>query len=177
MTTLLRFSSSTCRQAAIRPRALPILFCSIRRLALPGRAPSISRESLKCWSCAQGLGSRPRASERPASISIRSISKPHSRVRDEPPTRRIRAHCKHTINVPAIHHKRNVKTLRLTKSSIVAQQRRHKPRLHLPLDHHRLDLGDGFRRIETLWAGLGAVHDRVAAIEPERVLEIVEPLT
>src|SRR3954453_18620965 len=49
--------------------------------------------------------------------------------------------------------------------------------LHLPLDHHRLDLGDGFRRIEALWAGLGAVHDRVAAVEPERVLEIVEPLT
>src|SRR6202008_4101572 len=27
-----------------------------------------------------------------------------------------------------------------------------------------------------LWAGFGAVHDGVAAIKPERILEIVEPL-
>src|SRR5213595_257108 len=43
------------------------------------------------------------------------------------------------------------------------------------LDHHLLDLGDGLRRIETLGAGLGAVHDGVAAIQPERILELVEP--
>ena len=48
-------------------------------------------------------------------------------------------------------------------------------RLHLPFDELQLQLGDGFRRIETLRAGLGAVHDGVAAIEPERILEIVEP--
>src|SRR5215472_1975630 len=47
---------------------------------------------------------------------------------------------------------------------------------HLPLDHHPLDLGDGLGRIEALRAGLGAVHDRVAAVEAERVLEIVEAL-
>src|SRR5262249_61431419 len=47
---------------------------------------------------------------------------------------------------------------------------------HLPLDHHPLDLGDGVGRIETLRAGLGAVHDSVAAVEAERVLEIVEAL-
>src|SRR5262249_59505852 len=47
---------------------------------------------------------------------------------------------------------------------------------HLPLDHHPLDLGDGLGRIETLRAGLGAVHDSVAAVEAERVLEIVEAL-
>ena len=49
-------------------------------------------------------------------------------------------------------------------------------RLHLPLDHHLLDLGDRLRRVEALRAGLGAVHDGVAAIEPERIFEIVEPL-
>src|SRR5712691_6345338 len=48
--------------------------------------------------------------------------------------------------------------------------------LHLPLDHLFLDLGDRLRRIEVLRAGVGAVHDGVAAIEPERVLEIVEPV-
>src|SRR6516225_4010991 len=47
---------------------------------------------------------------------------------------------------------------------------------HLPLDHHPLDLGDGLGRIEALRAGLGAVHDGVAAVEAERVLEIVEAL-
>src|SRR3954447_25607237 len=49
-------------------------------------------------------------------------------------------------------------------------------RLDLPLDHLHLELGDGFRRVEALRAGLGAVHDGVAAIEAERILEIVEPL-
>src|SRR6478672_13098615 len=47
---------------------------------------------------------------------------------------------------------------------------------HLPLDEHLLDLGDGLGRVEALRAGLGAIHDRVAAVEPERVLKIVEPL-
>src|SRR5215472_10243179 len=47
----------------------------------------------------------------------------------------------------------------------------------LPPHHQQfLDLGDGFGWIEVFRAGAGAVHDRVAAIEPERVLEIVEPL-
>src|SRR5262245_45849341 len=49
-------------------------------------------------------------------------------------------------------------------------------RSYLPLDHHPLDLGDRLGGIEPLRAGLGAVHDGVAAIEPERVLENVEPL-
>src|SRR5258708_12421375 len=46
--------------------------------------------------------------------------------------------------------------------------------LDLPLDHLQLELGDGFRGVEALRARLGAVHDGVAAVEPERVLEIVE---
>src|SRR5688500_5530328 len=36
------------------------------------------------------------------------------------------------------------------------------------LDHHLLDLGDRFRRVQVLGARLGAVHDGVAAVEPER---------
>ena len=47
--------------------------------------------------------------------------------------------------------------------------------LHLPLDHHPLDLGDGLGGVEALRAGLGAVHDGATAIEPERILELVEP--
>src|ERR1700704_4873586 len=49
-------------------------------------------------------------------------------------------------------------------------------RSNRPLDHHLLDLGDGLGRVEALGAGLGAIHDGVAAVEPERVLELVEPL-
>src|SRR4029079_2036105 len=48
-------------------------------------------------------------------------------------------------------------------------------RLDLALDHLQLELGDGLRRVETLRAGLGAVHDGMAAVEPERVFEVVEP--
>src|SRR3954471_10469246 len=47
-------------------------------------------------------------------------------------------------------------------------------RLMMALEHHLLDLRDGLRGIEILRTGLGAVHDRVAAIQPEGILEIVE---
>src|SRR3546814_682864 len=43
-----------------------------------------------------------------------------------------------------------------------------------PRHHQLLDLADRLGRIETLRARLGAVHDRVAAVEPEGVLEIIE---
>src|SRR4051794_41599563 len=49
--------------------------------------------------------------------------------------------------------------------------------LHLPLDHHALDLGDGLGGVEALGAGLGAIHDGMAAVEPERILEIIEAVT
>src|SRR5215831_19900970 len=49
-------------------------------------------------------------------------------------------------------------------------------RSHLPLDQHLLDLGDGLGGVEALRAGRGAIQDGVAAVEPERVFEIVEPL-
>src|ERR1700761_2182247 len=45
----------------------------------------------------------------------------------------------------------------------------------LSLDHLQLELGDRLGRVETLGAGLGAIHDGVATIEPERVFEIVQP--
>src|SRR4051812_29668112 len=48
--------------------------------------------------------------------------------------------------------------------------------LNLPLDHLLLDRGDRLRRIEPLRAGLGAVHDGVAAVQPERIFQVVEPL-
>src|SRR5579883_2572276 len=48
--------------------------------------------------------------------------------------------------------------------------------LHLAFDQFHLELGDRLGGIEALRAGLRAVHDGVAAIEPERILEIVEPL-
>src|SRR5271156_1613903 len=44
------------------------------------------------------------------------------------------------------------------------------------LHHHLLDFGDGFRRVEVFRAGAGAVHDWVAAVEPERVFELVETI-
>src|SRR6476661_1524998 len=50
------------------------------------------------------------------------------------------------------------------------------PNLDLPLDHHSPDLGNRFRRIEILGACLGAIHDGVAAVETEGVLEIIKAL-
>src|SRR5271166_2640012 len=44
------------------------------------------------------------------------------------------------------------------------------------LGHHSLGVGNRARRVEPFRAGPSAVHDRVAAIEPERVLEPVETL-
>ena len=48
--------------------------------------------------------------------------------------------------------------------------------LSRPLGDQLLDLGDRLGRVEALGADVRAVHDRVAAIEAERVLELVEPL-
>src|SRR3546814_16495457 len=48
--------------------------------------------------------------------------------------------------------------------------------LLLAQHHQLLDLGDRLRRVQPLRAGLGAVHDGVAAIQPERILEGVETL-
>ncbi len=64
-----------------------------------------------------------------------------------------------------------------TDASRAALQSRCEKQSELTLDHHLLDLGDRLRRVESLRAGLGAVHDGVAAIEAERILEIVEPFS
>src|ERR1700731_4598554 len=49
--------------------------------------------------------------------------------------------------------------------------------LDLPLDQLQLEFGDGLGGVEALRAGLGAVHDGVAAVKAERILEIVEALS
>ena len=46
----------------------------------------------------------------------------------------------------------------------------------LSFKHHFLDFGNRPRRVETLRAGIRAVHDRMTTIQPERILEIVEAL-
>src|ERR1700751_1226211 len=40
--------------------------------------------------------------------------------------------------------------------------------------HHFLDLADRLRRVQALWADVDAVHDRVAAEQAVRILEIVQ---
>ena len=58
----------------------------------------------------------------------------------------------------------------------VSRRTRKRRSLHRPFDHHLLDLRDRLGRVETLRASLRAVHDGVAAVEPERVLEVVQAL-
>ena len=41
---------------------------------------------------------------------------------------------------------------------------------------HFLRFSDCSRRVEILWAGIGTVHDRVTSIQPERILQIIEPV-
>src|SRR4249919_1561209 len=45
------------------------------------------------------------------------------------------------------------------------------------LQHQLLDLADRLRRIQAFRAGARAIHDGVAAVELERILEIVEART
>src|SRR3546814_16284256 len=49
-----------------------------------------------------------------------------------------------------------------------------RPALLLPRQHQLLDLADRLGRVQALRAGPGAVHDRVAAVELERILEVVQ---
>ena len=63
-----------------------------------------------------------------------------------------------------------------TRPGIAHKKARHKPGFSgakakisaLAFEHQLLDLADGLRRVQPLGAGLGAVHDGVAAIELER---------
>src|ERR1700722_9752684 len=45
------------------------------------------------------------------------------------------------------------------------------------MSHHLLDLADGLGGIEIFRACLGAIHDGMAAVQPKRILELVETLT
>src|SRR5688572_33505144 len=47
----------------------------------------------------------------------------------------------------------------------------------LTLEHHLLDLGDRLGRIEILRAGFRAIHDGVAAIQPEWIFQFVQSFT
>src|SRR5271156_6734084 len=42
------------------------------------------------------------------------------------------------------------------------------------MSHHSLDFADGLGGIEILGAGLRAIHDGMAAVQPEWILELVE---
>src|ERR1700686_2242536 len=42
--------------------------------------------------------------------------------------------------------------------------------------HHPLGVGNRTRRVEPFWAGVGAVHDGVEAMQTERSVEPVESL-
>jgi hypothetical protein len=44
-------------------------------------------------------------------------------------------------------------------------------------DQHLLDIGDRFSGIQSLGTGPRAIENGVASIEPERIFEIIEPLT
>src|SRR3546814_10248096 len=61
-------------------------------------------------------------------------------------------------------------------SDVCSSDLRRSRRSELARDHQLLDLGDRLGRIEAFGAGLRAVHDGVAAVEPEGILELVEPL-
>ena len=43
-------------------------------------------------------------------------------------------------------------------------------------DHHLFDIRNRLRRVQTLWTGFRAIHDRVTAIQLERVFQIIKPL-
>ena len=49
--------------------------------------------------------------------------------------------------------------------------------LALPFHHHFLDLGDGLSRVQAFRTRRRAVHDSMAAIEAERIFQIIEPFT
>src|SRR5436190_14244745 len=67
----------------------------------------------------------------------------------------------------------------MKSSSFMPRRQRHLSllieRSMLAFDHHLLDFGDGLRGVQILRAGFGAVHDRMAAIQAERIFEIVQP--
>src|SRR5262245_16891298 len=69
--------------------------------------------------------------------------------------------------------RRSIPTGRNAPGAILCQLRGRY--LDLPLHHRLLDLGNRLRGIEAFRADLCAIHDRVAAIELERIFERIEP--
>ncbi len=45
----------------------------------------------------------------------------------------------------------------------------------MPFDHHFLHFRNRLARRQTFGADIGAIHDRVAAVQAERVFEFVQP--
>jgi hypothetical protein len=60
--------------------------------------------------------------------------------------------------------------------TLVWHQPRAPYRLHLPLHDQLLDRADRLRRVQRLRARVGTVHNRVAAIQLERVLQRIQSL-
>src|SRR6185437_4918057 len=51
-----------------------------------------------------------------------------------------------------------------------------RPASRLPLDQHFLDLGNRLGGVQILRADIGAVHDGVAAVQPEGILQLIQAL-
>ena len=49
--------------------------------------------------------------------------------------------------------------------------------LNPSLHHHLFDFRDGLCGVQTLRAGIRAIHDRVATIKSERIFEMIETIT
>ena len=90
--------------------------------------------------------------------------------------------CRRRESLPQVAGQQQVEFLHASPAAPFSIPRRSAPSnfrevrapLVLSLNHHLLDLGDRLRRVQVFRAGLGAIHDGVAAIKPERVLELVE---
>ena len=47
----------------------------------------------------------------------------------------------------------------------------------LPVGQHFLHFRNRLGRIQALGAGAGAIHDRMATVEPERIFQVIQSLT
>src|SRR3954471_19254536 len=130
-----------------------------RAVPWPRAAMSRSSAGIASMAAASASGASPqRASARARAASVRSMAA--SRARSEN-TARIASVAN---SGPTSSESRAEKLMGMA------------PELDRPRHHHFLDLRDGLGGIEALRAGVGAVHDRVAAVEPERIVQGVEPL-
>lgn len=63
-----------------------------------------------------------------------------------------------------------------SRSRALCREASHRSSLLLVGGHHLLDLSDGFPRVQALGAGPRAVHDGVAAVQREGVLQLGQAL-